>query len=195
MSSNIKVQRICQHCGTEFTAKTTVTQYCGDSCAKQAYKSRVRTQKVELSNKETQLIRTKPIEELQAKEYLTITETCKLLSVSRWTIWRAIKNEDLPAGKIGRRTLIKHSDLNRLFKQKITPNAEDIHKEQSHELKDWADAGQFEIAECYNIKEVQDLYSISESALQDLIKRNNIPKIKYGWFAYVPKIVIDKLLK
>ncbi|MDP1621678.1 MAG: helix-turn-helix domain-containing protein [Bacteroidales bacterium] len=195
MSSNIKVQRICQHCGTEFTAKTTVTQYCGDSCAKQAYKSRVRTQKVELSNMETQLIRTKPIEELQAKEYLTITETCKLLSVSRWTIWRAIKNEDLPAGKIGRRTLIKHSDLNRLFKQNITPDDEDIQKEQRDEVKEWADAGQFEIAECYNLKEVQDLYSISESALQDLIKRNNIPKIKYGWFAYVPKIVIDKLLK
>ncbi len=29
MSSNIKLQRICQHCGNEFTAKTTVTQYCG----------------------------------------------------------------------------------------------------------------------------------------------------------------------
>ncbi|MCX6268656.1 MAG: helix-turn-helix domain-containing protein [Bacteroidetes bacterium] len=195
MSSNIKVQRICQHCGTEFTAKTTVTQYCGDSCAKQAYKSRVRTQKVEQSNKETQLIRTKPIEELFAKEYLTITETCKLLSVSRWTIWRAIKNEDLPAGKIGRRTLIKHSDLNKLFKQNITPTELNIHDEQRQEQTELTDAGQFDIEDCYSLTEVQNKYGISESALQNLLKRNNIPKIKHGWFAYVPKTLIDKLLQ
>ena len=47
MSSNIKVQRICQHCGNEFTARTTTTQYCGDTCAKRAYKARLRAAKVE----------------------------------------------------------------------------------------------------------------------------------------------------
>jgi excisionase family DNA binding protein len=176
-------------------AKTTVTQYCGNTCAKQAYKARVRSAKVQESNKETQVIRTKPIVELQAKEYLTITETCKLLSVSRWTLWRAIKNEDLNAGKIGRRTLIKHADLNGLFKQKITPGTDEIQGEQLQELNDWTGASQFDIAECYSISEVQDKYCISESALRNLIKRNNIPKIKHGGFAYVPKSMIDKLLK
>jgi hypothetical protein len=53
---------------------------------------------------------------------------------------------------------------------------------------------QFDISECYNLTEVQSKYSISETALQNLIKRNSIPKIKKGWFAYVPKTVIDKLL-
>ena len=38
MASNIKVQKICQQCGKEFTARTTVTRCCGDACAKKAYK-------------------------------------------------------------------------------------------------------------------------------------------------------------
>ena len=69
MSSNIKVQRICQHCGNEFTARTTVTQYCSDTCSKRAYKARIKAAKIESSNKETQQIKTRPIEELKAKEF------------------------------------------------------------------------------------------------------------------------------
>jgi len=74
MSSNIHIQRICQHCGNEFTARTTVTQYCGDACSKRAYKARVKAGKVEVSNKETQRIKTQPIEELKLKAFLSIAE-------------------------------------------------------------------------------------------------------------------------
>ncbi len=62
-------------------------------------------------------IRRKSLKELQIKEFLTIDEVCELLSVSRWTVHRAIKQKALPAGKIGRIVLIKHSDLNKLFQQ------------------------------------------------------------------------------
>uniref|UniRef100_UPI0028B10B01 hypothetical protein n=1 Tax=Sphingobacterium multivorum TaxID=28454 RepID=UPI0028B10B01 len=41
MSSNIKIKKICQQCGQEFIARTTVTKYCGDNCAKKAYKVKV----------------------------------------------------------------------------------------------------------------------------------------------------------
>lgn len=116
MSSNIKIQRICQHCRKEFTARTTVTRYCGDDCAKRAYKARQRAAKVEVSINETSRIKAQPIEELKAKEFLTIAETCKLLSVSRWTVWRSIKRNELKAGKIGRKTIIKRSDIDNLLK-------------------------------------------------------------------------------
>ena len=115
MSSNIHIQRICQFCRKEFTARTTVTQYCGDDCAKKAYKLRIREAKVEASNYETQKIISKPIEELKAKDFLTISEACMVLSVSRWTLWRAIRNHEFKAGKIGRGALIRRSDLDKLF--------------------------------------------------------------------------------
>ena len=121
MSSNIQVQRICQHCGKEFTARTTVTQYCSDTCSKRAYKARVRKSKIEHSNKETQRIKNQPIEELKAKAFLSITDTCKLIGISRRTVYRMIKRGELIIGKAGKRTIIRRSDLEmQLFKQSRT---------------------------------------------------------------------------
>ncbi len=115
MSSNIRVQKICQHCGDEFTAKTTVTKYCGDRCAKRAYKERKKQEKIDDSNKNTLRITTLPFEQLKAKEFLTIAEACKLISVSRWTIWRKIKHNEIQASKIGSRIIIKRTDLDKFL--------------------------------------------------------------------------------
>lgn len=115
MSSNIRIQRICQFCNREFTAKTTVTKYCGDTCAKKAYKARMKDEKVEQSNIETRKIISAPLEIINSKEYLTVNDTCKLLSVSRWTIWRKIKNDELKASKIGSRIVIRRSELEKFL--------------------------------------------------------------------------------
>lgn len=194
MSSNIQVQRICQHCGKKFTARTTVTQFCSDACAKRAYKVKIRLEKVEVSNRETQRIRNKPIEDLKARDFLTITEACELLSLSRWTIWRAIKNGELKAGKIGRRTLIRRMDLENLFEPFTDKKANKNEGVQSGSDINISKTKDFDIVESYTLTEVQEKYRISETALQNLIRRNNIPKIKKGWYAYVPKKIIDNLL-
>ncbi|MSQ79929.1 MAG: DNA-binding protein [Flavobacteriaceae bacterium] len=182
MSSNIKVLRICQHCGKEFTARTTVTQYCGDPCAKYAYKARERAAKVEASNKETLQIKNRPIEELKAKEFLTVRDAAKLLNCSIRSVYYYIENGNIEAVNLGQRiTRIKRSAIDKLFDkpQPIIPQPEQR---------------QYDISECYNLTEVQNKYGISDSALHQLIKRFSVPKIKKGWFAYVPKEVIDKLL-
>lgn len=186
MSSNIKVQRICQHCGIEFTARTTTTLYCSHKCSSAAYKAKIRTSKIEASNKETQCIKSQSIEELKAKAFLSIAETCKLLGISRRTVYRMIERGELITGKAGKRTILRRSDLDKLFEQPqpVTPQPESN-----------PEPVQYDISDCYNLTEVQCKYSISESALQGLIKRNDIPKIKKGWYAYVPKIIIDNLLK
>jgi len=185
MSSNIKVQRICQHCGNEFTARTTTTLYCSHRCNSAAYKAKQRAGKVEQSNKETQRIKTQPIEQLKAKAFLSIADTCKLIGISRRTVYRMIERGELITGKAGKRTIIRRSDLDKLFKE---PANRTPQPEKQPEQK------QFDIADCYNLTEVQSKYGISETALQNLIKRYEIPKIKKGWFAHVPKTVIDKLL-
>jgi len=116
MSSNIKVQRICQHCGEEFTAQTTVTKYCGDNCAKRAYKARQKAAKVEVSNKETISIISKPIEELKAKEFLTVRDVSKLLNLSIRTTYRMIEQGNIKGVNLAeRKTLVKRSDIDKLF--------------------------------------------------------------------------------
>ena len=183
MSSNIKVQRICQRCGTEFTARTTVTKYCSHRCGSAANKALKRAEKVQKSNTETKQIKTKPIEELKAKEFLTVREVARLLNCSVRSAYYYIESGTIKAVNLGQRiTRVKRSDIDKLFEQPqpVTPQPEQM---------------QFDITDCYNLTEVQSKYGISETALQNLIKRNSIPKIKKGWFAYVPKTVIDKLLK
>lgn len=116
MSSNIKVQRICKHCEREFTARTTVTQYCGDICAKRAYKARQRAIKVEASNKETVSVINKPIEQLKAKEFLTVRDLATLLNCSIRTTYRFIENGTIKSVNLSeRKTLIKRSDIDKLF--------------------------------------------------------------------------------
>lgn len=196
MSSNIKIQRICQHCGKEFTARTTSTQYCNHKCSQRAYKARVRVGKIEASNKETQQIKNQPIEELKAKEFLTVTQVSKLIGCSRQNVYNLINTEKLKATNILlKKTIVKRSDLDKLFKEPThRTQPEGIFETQKQELNEWVQAGGFDISDCYNLTEVQDKYGISERALHDIIKRNSIPKIKRGWFAYVPKTIIDKLL-
>jgi excisionase family DNA binding protein len=182
MSSKIEVKRICQHCGKEFIARTTVTRFCSHRCASAANKQKVRAGKVEESNKQTQQVKAQPIEELKAKEFLTVREVARLLNCSIRSAYYYIDNGTIKAVNLGQRiTRVKRSEIDKLFEQPRTAIPQPEQK-------------QFEISDCYNLTEIQTKYGISEKALFDIIKRNNIPKIKKGWFAYVPKTVIDKLL-
>ena len=186
MSSNIQVQRICKHCGNDFTARTTTTLYCSHSCNSAAYKAKIRSGKVEVSNKETQRIKTQPIEELKAKEFLTVRDIASLLNCSVRSVYYYIESGTIRATNLGQRiTRVKRSELDKLFEQ---PRTVAPQPESQPEQK------QFDISDCYTLTEVQSKYGISETAVQNLIKRNSIPKIKKGWFAYVPKKIIDKLL-
>lgn len=182
MSSNIEIQRICEYCSKEFTARKTVTRYCSHKCGSAAYKARVRATKIDGSNKETQRIKNQPIEELKVKEFLSVTQVSKLIGCSRQNVYNLINTGKLQATNIlEKKTIVKRSDLDKLFEnsQPVIPQPEQI---------------QYDIPECYKLTEVQNKYGISEGGLQQLIKRNQIPKIKKGWFTYVPKSVIDKLL-
>lgn len=115
MSSNIRVPKICQLCGDEFIAKTTVTQYCGDICAKRAYKKRLREAKIQdvvpAAIQKIEFIQDK----VKEKDFLSIAEACQLLGASRMTLYRQIKNGNIKATKIGRRTIIKRSSIEKLF--------------------------------------------------------------------------------
>ena len=192
MSSNIRVKRICEYCDLEFIAQTTTTRYCSKKCNSDHYKAKARAKKVEQSNIETKLINSKPIQDIQAKEFLTVKEVSILLGCSIRTTYRLIENGTLKAVNLSERmTRVNKSELNRLLKH-VTPQ---IAKEPKplyviNKPKEI----QIDIEDCYTLTEIQNKYGISEKALSEIIKRNDIPKLKHGWYAYVPKEKIDELL-
>lgn len=115
MSSSIRVQRICEHCGKTFEAKTTVTRFCSDYCAKRAYKLRQRKARIEASDEETRLTINRPLVEIQEKDFLSLSDVCDLFGVSRTTVWRLCRSGRLKSVKIGRQRFIKRSTIDQLF--------------------------------------------------------------------------------
>lgn len=116
MSSNIKIQRICQQCGKEFTARKTVTKTCSDSCAKKLYKVKQKALKIEQSNVETELIKKSETDIIKAKEFLTVKDVAKLIGCSPNTAYSLIKKGTLKAKNISqRKTLIKRTEIDKLF--------------------------------------------------------------------------------
>ena len=116
MSSNITVQRICQYCGNEFTARTTVTRTCSDNCAKRLYKQKQRAVKVGESNKETIAIKTKPIEVIKAKEFLTVKDAASLLNCSIRSVYRHLGKGNIRAVNLSQRLIrVKRSEIDKLF--------------------------------------------------------------------------------
>ncbi len=116
MSTKIKVQRICEYCCNEFTAQTTKTRYCSHICNSRGYKANVKSLRIEISNIETKNIISKPIEELKAKEFLTVKDVARLLNCCTRTAYRLIKKGGIRAVNLSeRKTIIKRSEIDKLF--------------------------------------------------------------------------------
>lgn len=116
MSSNIRINRVCENCNKNFIAKTTVTRFCGDRCAKIAYKKRKRNSKIKKSNTETLRIKLEPLEVLQVKDFLTVNETAKLLNISRRSTYRLIELGELRAANLAERLIrVKRTEIEKLL--------------------------------------------------------------------------------
>jgi excisionase family DNA binding protein len=76
----------------------------------------MRGNKIEASNKETLKVKVQPIEELKAKEFLTVREVAQLLNCSTRSAYYYIENGTINAVNLGQRiTRVKRSEIDKLF--------------------------------------------------------------------------------
>ena len=116
MSSKIKVRRICKYCEQEFTAHTTVTKYCSHKCNQRDYKALKRAEKVRKSSIELIRVKNQSIEDLKAKEFLTVREVAQLLNCSIRSAYYHIESGTISAVNLGQRmTRVKRSEIDKLF--------------------------------------------------------------------------------
>lgn len=116
MSSKIQIERFCEYCGNGFIAKTTKTRYCSHQCNRKAYKENLKKQKIVRSNNEKQIKAVKPIEDLKAKEFLSVKEAAQIVGCSKQTFYSLINTGRIKAVNLKiKKTTIKRSEIDKLF--------------------------------------------------------------------------------
>jgi excisionase family DNA binding protein len=193
----MKVRKICEHCGLEFIAQTTVTRYCSKTCNSRAYKVNVRELRVKLTEATQEIpsqSTSKPKEdptsyfELKTLDYLTVMEAAILLKCDKRTVYRMVKNGSIPAANLSiRKIRLLKKDIDTLFEIKLQIEQ---NPPEDLEMLDWTP-----LKDCYTIGQIQKEFNISETSLKNLIQRHNIPKFQKGKFVYVPRVKIDHILK
>jgi excisionase family DNA binding protein len=114
----MQIVKVCQSCGREFIARTTVTACCSDPCAKKYYKEKKRREKIASANLKTEIQR-KPelfvteeqIRAIQAKELLDLKEAALLLNVSPLTLRRWVLSGKMVSVKMGKKHLFNRDIL------------------------------------------------------------------------------------
>ena len=185
MSSNFTIQRKCVHCKQIFNAKTTVTRFCGKLCNKRFNATRQRNDKIETENLYPITSSAQAMQPLKSVEFLDTQKAAILLGVSRSFIYYLINTGKLVAYNLSvRRTIILKRDIEELFQSRtlIAP----LPKKQVSKMPAMDD--------CYNMSELHEKFKISDAAIYNLIKRNNIDKFQVGRFTYVAKKNIDSIL-
>ena len=180
MSSNIRIERICEWCGKQFTAQTTVTRFCSKRCSEHAYKERLRQKKISLSNQETAQTNFK----WRDKEYLTPAQVAELLGIGRMTIYRYIRNGKIKVVRFARKTLINKADIQAMFDflaPKEKTSAEPAEKKSKS------------LADFYTRADIREKYGVKDSWIYKVVAENNVPKTIIRGKAYFSKSHIDRL--
>ena len=179
MSSNIEVEKVCEYCRKIFIARTTRTRYCTHKCNSRAYKANLKEAKIQESKQMTSKIVAGFDPSITAKDFLSIDDAAKLLGISRSTLYRIIERGEIPIKKLGRRTILRRSDVDSYFEfpDIIIP------ENQIPDLED-----------CYTVNEMQERFGISNGALYNLIRRESIPRFTKGNNTYVLKADIERIL-
>ena len=120
MSSNIKILKICEYCDKEFIAKTTTTRFCSHACNSKDYKKRIKAKKVGKAIRKTNIQKILLSEEInheivKQKAFLSIKEAHKLIGLSESTFYRLMKKGVISYSKVGKRTIIKRSEIDKLL--------------------------------------------------------------------------------
>ena len=182
MSSNIKIERICEWCGNRFMAQTTVTRFCSKRCSEHSYKERMRQKKMALSNMETSQCNLD--RKSKDKDFLTPTETAQYLGVGRTYIYDCINRGKIKVTRIGRKTLISKADIQAMF-DFLTPKENTSSEPAEKKSKSLADF--------YTRAEIREKFGVKDSWIYKVVAENNVPKTILRGKAYFSKSHIDRL--
>lgn len=180
MSSNIKIERVCDYCGNTFIAKTTRTRYCSHQCNSRDYKKKAKNKKISKSNSETAHRKLSQVKgkDASSKEVFNVTDAARFMSVSRVTIYSLLKEGKIKGKRISdRKVLILKSNLISYLE-----DCDDYYHPATREEV---------ISESYTYKDIIEKYKVSLSWIYIIVERSGIKKTKRSGIIYLPKEDVD----
>lgn len=181
-SSNVRIKKVCEHCGEIFEAQKVSTRFCSHRCANRAYKKAERNKRVEQEEiKTVSSTFSKPLEDIKYQEYLSFREAGILMGLTRQAIYKMVKSGYLNASKISSRlSIIKRSDIDKMLDSKPYQVAMSNNKRSSTP-----------ITEFYTTAEVREKYNVVDSWIFVVAKKHNIPRTFNRGKTYWSKKHID----
>ena len=120
----MEIVKKCEWCHKTFIAQMVTARFCSSKCCDQAYryKRKVASGKYtpasndDLSTLARRVDERKHLNEsLKDKQFLSPSEAAKLLGVCRSTIYNYLWHQDLKAKQFRGKTIIRRSDIEKLF--------------------------------------------------------------------------------
>lgn len=175
-----KIQKQCDICGSLFVPKTVASIYCSKNCGEAAY----RKKKAELKKEE----------ELKAvadkispdRLYISVPEAIALFGIAKSTLYRLIRQKQIPAINLGTRLVrIDRDAIEKMFPvRQAVPLKKEKPAKKLYSL---------EPQDCYTIGEIAERFGISDSSVYKHIRKYSIPTRQIGNYVYAPKSEIDNL--
>lgn len=183
-TSKIRIVKICERCGMEFLAQKQSTRFCSHQCSRMAYKD---AKRLERKRNTGARVRTHVQEIVQSeigdKELLTFREAAALPGITKQAMYSLVARGSIIAYKItSRLSRIRKTDIDKMLESNPYISSPLRSKKQREP-----------ITEFYTTKEVLEKFSISNSWLFTVAKRQNIPKVTQHGKTYWSKKHCDMI--
>lgn len=206
MSSNLRIPKICTHCGERFIAQKTSTRFCSHKCSRRAYKDRLKHElatSVSINKIEQNLSSAKKLQKssptskhtlinlstLSMKEYLSLRETAIMLGVGKSTVHRYCVAGTLKCIRMNKRIVIRRKDIDGMFENasayRVMPRPIRVAQDD-------------QVAEYYSAQEVAEKYGYSKGAIHKMAASRKVPKKLFEgayWYSkpHIEDVYRDKL--
>lgn len=179
----MELEKKCAFCGKYFIARKIDTVCCSSLCSSKFIYNKKKKEKEKLRQQ-------KLAKQFKDRDFLSVSEACKLYHVSKHTIYRQIKLERVTTVNFGKRMLrISRTDLEKRF----TP-VDSIINNVTLIANNAPKAYFFDERDSYTMKEISDKYKLDFKVVKKAVDSHSIPTCHRGFHVFVPRVEIDALL-
>ena len=186
----MEIVKKCEWCHKTFIGQMITARFCSSKCCDQAYRYKRKIQSgkytpvdgnIDLSTLSRRVDERKRFREsIKDKQFLSPSEAAKLLGVCRSTIYNYLWNQDLKAKQFRGKTIIRRSDIEKLFDDAPSYKKRSNSQKEKKTLNDY-----------YSLKEMMEKFKISKRTVFRRCEQFGIPQIVNGRRTFWRKEDVD----